>query len=288
MTTRTGSHLRSRWPAWAEESRVDDGLAAQAYEATPSGCRAALKTGLALAFLHFGQCPSQVLEERSEPDLGFWRHTAEFPAPWAVIAFTGGYAAAARLAAACVPALLAGVSLIGAVCVDGPPTIQALAALELAGVEDILQLDAAGLCALLEETQPGPGRLVLLHSGELDSVAHAARALNLPLYQERRSPTLAIPDPKPFDMDALAFAQGAALEHALEPAHPIAPNAVYIAEASAKALCRTNRLGPHDTATLALCPGTEGFWLHAGLNPAFFRARRRAFGTITNEPRSPE
>ena len=45
----------ARWPEWAEEARLDDELTAKAYEATPPSCRAALKTGLALAHMHFGQ-----------------------------------------------------------------------------------------------------------------------------------------------------------------------------------------------------------------------------------------
>ncbi|MDR1855592.1 MAG: hypothetical protein LBR22_00295 [Desulfovibrio sp.] len=284
MPTSAGSSLRSRWPEWAEAMRVDDGLVAEAYDATPAGCRAALKTGLALAFLHFGQQPKRVLEERTEPELGFWRHVADDPAPWAMVAFPCDYTAAARIAAACVPALLAGVPLVGAASIGGPPSTQALAALELSGVEDILQLDVAGLCALLEEAQPGNGRLVLLHAGELESCAHAARILNLPCHQERRPPILAIPDPAAFDLEALGFAHGAALTPALEPAHPVAPDAVFIAEAGAKTLCRASRHGPHDTARLALCPGTEGFWLHQGLGPAFFRTRRRAFGTFNPNP----
>ena len=167
----------ARWPEWAEEARLDDDLAAAAYEATPPACRAALKTGLALAHMHFGQSPGCLRESRGDPHLGFWRHTASFPAPWAVLAFTPEYAAAARLTAACVPALLADVPLVGAVCVGGAPHRAALVSLELSGVEDIFCLDETGLCALLEESQPGPGRLVLLHKGELDNVARAASGL---------------------------------------------------------------------------------------------------------------
>ena len=39
------------WPQWAEDARLDDALAAAAYEATPAHLRAAVKTGLALAHM---------------------------------------------------------------------------------------------------------------------------------------------------------------------------------------------------------------------------------------------
>ena len=78
----------ARWPEWAEEARLDDELTAKAYEATPPSCRAALKTGLALAHMHFGQSQGCLREERRDGHLGFWRHRASFPAPWAVLAFT--------------------------------------------------------------------------------------------------------------------------------------------------------------------------------------------------------
>ncbi|MGE9984806.1 hypothetical protein [Desulfovibrio sp. SGI.169] len=263
------------WPEWAEDARLDDDLAASAYEGTPPSCRAALKTGLALAHMHFGQSPGCLREDRRDSHLGFWRHTASFPAPWSVLAFTPEYAAAARLTAACAPALLAGVPLVGAVCVGGAPHRAALVSLELSGVEDIFTLDEAGLCALLEECQPGPGRLVLLHGGELDNVARAARALGLPCYEERRAPVLVLPEPDAFDLDILAFAQGDALKQALEAARPAPPAAIYLRPEAA----RGHGSFSHVEA-LVLSPGCEGFWLHAGLTPGFFMVSRLAFGPL--------
>ena len=210
------------WPQWTEEARLDDALAAAAYEATPAHLRAAVKTGLALAHMHFGECTTSQRNEIRNTHLGFWRRSIAHPAPWAVIAFTPAYAAAARLAAACMPALLGGVPLVGAVCVGGAPGNNALVTLELAGVEDIFVMDSAGLCTLLEETQPGPGRLVLLHRGELDGVAGAARTLELPCYEERRSthPCASPPTPptlRPWRPWAIA-ARGAPA-----PSHIVAP-----------------------------------------------------------------
>ncbi|WP_298033508.1 hypothetical protein [uncultured Desulfovibrio sp.] len=276
----------ARWPEWAEKARLDDDLAAAAYEATPPSCRAALKTGLALAHMHFGQSLGCLREGRRDPHMGFWRHTASFPAPWAVLAFTPEYAAAARLTAACVPALLAGVPLVGAVCVGGAPHSAALVSLELSGVEDIFLLDETGICSLLEESQPGPGRLVLLHKGELENLARAARMLDLPCYEERRAPALILPNPDAFDMDILAFAQGDALKHALEPARAALPATIYLKPEAARDHCKARRPGPfRHMDSLALSPGCEGFWLHAGLTPDFFTVSRLAFGPLQSIPR---
>ena len=269
------------WPQWAEEARLDDALAAAAYEATPAHLRAAVKTGLALAHMHFGESTTSQRNEIRNTHLGFWRRSIAHPAPWAVIAFTPAYAAAARLAAACMPAQLGGVPLVGAVCVGGTPGNNALVTLELAGVEDIFVMDSAGLCTLLEETQPGPGRLVLLHRGELDAVAGAARALELPWYEERRSPVLCLPKPEAFDLEALAFAQAEALETALDTSLRLSPDATYLAPVAALGHCRERRTGPFPySGAPAITPGCEGFWLHPGLTPDFFRVQRQAFGLL--------
>ncbi|MDR2820184.1 MAG: hypothetical protein LBB60_06620 [Desulfovibrio sp.] len=267
------------WPRWTEAARVDEAASARAYETTPPACRTALKTGLALAHMHFGQRTGRRREERCDDHPGFWRHSNSFPAPWAIVAFTPGYTAAARLAAACVPALLAGVPLLGAVCVGGAPSDAALVSLELCGVEDVFLLDTTGLSALLEECQPGPGRLLLLHSGELDGALRTARVLDMPCYEERRPPTLVLPDPEAFDLQALTFAQGEALEHALEPSRPPMPAALYLKPDAAQGHCKAHKFGPfYYAASLALSPGCEGFWLHKGLTPDFFRIERLAFG----------
>lgn len=269
------------WPDWADTTRVDDALAEQAYEHASPACRTALKAGLALTHVHFGESSGFCHEQRRETQAGFWRHSASFPAPWALIAFTPGYTAAARLMAAAAPALLAGVPLVGAACVGGKPSPEALVALELCGVEDIFILDEVSLSAFLEESRPGPGRLVLLHTGELDHAAHAARVLGVPYREERRAPALILSDPEAFDIAVLRFAQGQALDAALEPARPIIPEALYLKPGGARGHCKAPKHGPFRfSASIALAPGCEGFWLHQEITPEFFRVTRRAFGPL--------
>ena len=71
------------WPQWAEDARLDDDLAAAAYEATPAPLRAAVKTGLALAHMHFGESTTSQRNEVRNAHLGFWRRSIAHPAPWA-------------------------------------------------------------------------------------------------------------------------------------------------------------------------------------------------------------
>ncbi|MBE6441180.1 MAG: hypothetical protein E7022_02455 [Desulfovibrio desulfuricans] len=284
VTARPGM---ARWPQWAEAFRLDDDMAAAAYEATPARLRAVVKTGLALAHMRFGEATEERCGEVRNANLGFWRAATAAPVPWAVVAFTPQYAAAARLTAACAAARLGGAPLVGAACVGGAPAQAALVSLELSGVEDVFTLDAAGLRALLAETAPAPGRLVLLHTGALDETARAARELGIPCFEERRPPALSLPQPEAFDLEALAFAQAEAYDSAraqgasgtpTDSAFAAAglPDALYLPAEAARTACLHGR----PPAPLLLTPGCEGFWLHPGLSPAFFRTRCEGFGAL--------
>lgn len=253
------------WPAWLEEARVDDGLAASAYEATPPRFRAALKTGLALAHFHFGERVTRVADTARHDRLGFLRVRSCVPAPWALIVISPAYAAAARLTAACAAALLAGVPRVGAVCLGGEPQSAALVSLELSGVEDIFRLDAGRFAALLDalavSSRPR-GRVVILHGGELEAILPDIRKRDIPCHEEHRPPRLRVEEKARIDRELLAFAHGGAT--ALTAAD--APDAVFRADAEAA-----------PDAPLTLCPGCEGFWLHPGLDPQFFTVSRQAF-----------
>ena len=224
--------------------------------------------------MHWGAADEARREEVRAERLGFWRASASGPAAWAVLAFSPAYAAPCRLAAACVPALLAGVPLLGAVCLGGVPAPSACVSLELTGMEDIFTLDVKALRRLLAEIGPGPGRLALLHRGELAEIAAAARQAGIPCWEERRPPTLSMPDPAPFDLDALAFAHGADVVP-VSGADAGRADALYLSPDAAR---QAVAVGVGDV--LALAPGSEGFWLHSGLSPAFFRRRALAFGPL--------
>ena len=262
----------NQWPLWTEDLRLDDALADNAYETTPPSWRAAIKTGLALAHLHFGQHTGKRWSATDETQAGFWARDCEMPAPWVIIAFTPAYDAAARLAAACIPAILAGVPLIAAVCVDGTPQKSVLVSLELTGIEDIFLLDQKALCTLLQEMLPHTGRLVALHTGELRPVLQVAQHIGLRCFEENHPPALSLPQPECFDPELLAFAHG---KTALTTSHNNQqPEAVYLPNPAEA--CEATPFQTHE-AFLTIMPGCEGFWLHHSLTPQFFRLHHHAF-----------
>ena len=269
-----GAAAGAFWPEWLEAARVEDSIAGRAYEATPSRFRAALKTGLALAHFHFGESLTRREESACNGRLGFRRGAIYEAAPWALLVFAPAYAAAARLTAACVAARLAGVAQVGAICLGGEPVAPALVSLELSGVEDVFQLEGDRFAALMDELAGrcdtrAPGRVVLLHAGELDEVAEHIRARNIPCFEERRPPRLRVDADTGIDREILSFAHGgpAALDAALTAAG--SADSVYRAAAASAT--------PAPDAPLTLCPGCEGFWLHPGLGPEFFTVSRQLF-----------
>lgn len=269
----------SPWPAWLEDSRVDDSLIASAYETTQPRFRAAIKTGLAMIHFHFGESATCRDETVHNGRLGFLRGRSRFPAPWALIVIPPAYAAAARLTAACATALLAAVPYVGAICLGGVPQAAALVSLELSGIEGIFHADAASFTTLLDglATGPGPrGRLVILQSGELGDIVQAARQHDIPSYDEQRPPRLRVEEGTAIDRELLAFAHGgmAALDDALTATGPV--DAIFRPQAAT--------LPPAPDAPLTLCPGCEGFWLHTGLTPEFFTVSRQAFASWTPLP----
>lgn len=276
-----------QWPAHLENFRVPDEVCASAYEAAAPQCRAAIKTGLALGMAHYEQertSGGHCRRERRDARLGYWQSSGRHPAPWAIAAFSPSYAAAARLAAVALCAQLAETPLLGAVCVGGMPAGPVLTALELCGVEDIFCMDPADLCALLEEL-PAPGRLALLHAGELDGIAATARVLSLRMFEERGAPTLAVQRPELFDEQVLRFCHGDdAVERALMPGAG-RPEAIFTAAGSARAHSKVRDGGPFRSGAiplgrLSLSPGCEGLWLHADLSPDFFSVFRHGFGLL--------
>ena len=92
------------WPSWVEQHRIDDALTAAAYENAGPAARAALKTAMAMYFRYDDSTREIIHEYRSDHMSGFWRSRTVFPAPWAIVAVTPRYVAAARVLAALMPA----------------------------------------------------------------------------------------------------------------------------------------------------------------------------------------
>ena len=222
----------------------------------------------------------------ASPRRGFRRTATDGPAPFALVAFPASLRSPARLAAALMPAILAGVPLTGAFCLGGEPTPEVLVTLELAGVEDAFALPAAEFTRLTGELPQC--RVVLLHG--LDENALPERG-DLPgrIWREDALPLFLLPQvycrgrraaglrPRP-DCTAQALhgeAARAVLDGGPLPG-PCLPAAVLEEDEAARLAWR----GEGAPVELLLTPGCEAFWLHPGLTPDFFRCRRRAFSLL--------
>ncbi len=266
------------WPQWLDRYRVQDAALGSAYAHTPASCRAALKSGIALAFFHFGQSQGLLHSLRRDQHLGYLRKASKSPAPWAVIAFPASYSAAARLTCACICAQLADVRLIGAFCIGGQPSPQALVSLELAGIEDIFALEDKEVVRLLSTIPEAPrGRLALLDAEKMPAIREQAYTLRIPVFEERQEPELFFADADAFQPEILRFCQGEAAATALRnDPHKISfLDAIYAKDATAE---------PENTnVRLTLSPGCEGFWLFQGLDPDFFCENRLEFAPLLSK-----
>jgi hypothetical protein len=259
----------SCWPQWLDDCRIDDDALAQAYDSTPLPLRAAVKQCMALCHAVYGEGASADSHTVTDAALGFWHSHSRQPAPWALLIISPAYAAAARMAAALMPAILARVPRIGAVCVGGIPSLAARLTLELTGVEDSFIVNDDELDALLQSmNKSGAGRVLLLHAGELAHSASMVRKAGIACFEECRPPLLLAAQDCALDPTVLAFAHGAncplvtnnAASPHTEP-QPPARTAYYYAAAPSQ---------PPLSHSLVLAQGMEGCWLHAGLSRAFF------------------
>lgn len=273
------------WPEDLDARRIPDQASAEAYDVTPPPLRGCIKNTLALTHAVYGERPDSLEHRIVDSARGFARATRAEPVPWAVVAFTPAYAAGPRLAAALMPALLAHVPLLGAVCVGGRPSVAARVVLELAGVEDAFCLDQASLSRLLRDMRRGGvGRLALLHGGELASLRETAAELRLPVWEEARPPRLQIAAGSGHERAHIAWGHPDAplTEISMQDlvARPDTPTSD-TSEADAIFCDPEQEIASLRRAPLVLLPGMEGCWLHADLSPLFFTRTATALGTAT-------
>ena len=103
-----------------EACRVPDERLAGAYEETSAAHRSWIKTTLALAEATYPAPPSRLTITSENAAAGFGFARTRETAPWAVLLIGEGYASAVRLAAAIMPARLAGVEPVFAVWTGSP------------------------------------------------------------------------------------------------------------------------------------------------------------------------
>ena len=278
-------------PAWLDTLRPDDRLAAAAYENSPAPLRALLKSAIALYFQLWGETPSETAHSVRNAAAGFAWERAEGPVSWTLAVMDPAYASPARLLAALMPAVLAGVEMILLVWPDKPPAPVQSVALDLAGLENRYVMPSAGDSAptvtdlIRELTAQGEGRLLLFptersrFSPLFQAVRETARALRVRLWQDRPAPCIAL------IADGADSAGEAALRDRLQWAHGDA--VVQVVSPGKRpgrndfAACCTARPAAFEEpaaayAPLLLGPGMEACWVHEGLSPRFFRLARHA------------
>lgn len=266
------------WPQWLEECRIDDAAMAQAYDSTALPLRAAVKNCIALCHAVYGEGASATVHSITNSAAGYWHSRSTQAAPWALLLFSPAYTAASRMAAALMPAILAHVPRIGALCVGGMPSQAARLTLELTGVEDGFISDEDDALALVQTMHSlGAGRLMLLHTGELAALASAARKAGIVCFEECAEPHLVVAQGHSIHADILHFAHGAACPVLHEQAESKAActqySAYYCSTAPAQAL-------PYD---LVLTQGMEGCWLHKALSREFFTNTSIKAGMLEHE-----
>lgn len=258
-----------RVPAWLEAARVSDSLCARAYAETPDPCRTALKTGIALADFHFGLLAGSHERSRSLPQAGYWEKERAAPADWALIVLDAKISAAALVSAAAILPLLAGVSRVIAVSIADTPAQEALMALEMCGVADIFKVKLEQFNGLVTSfaRQAQAGRLVFCCA--LPALWRDA-AYPVPWRRCDCEPKLLLLEHDKFSPQVLRFLYGQI--KAGEPDAGAVYDAVFTSETANIPPCR-----------LAITPGCEGFWLHAGLEPGFFRPGRICLGRMEEQ-----
>lgn len=256
-------------PDWLDECRISSILSGNAYESTPAPFRAAIKTGIALTWFYFSPKAPRLDIQLENSHLGFSCRTITRPVDWTVIIFPPEFSAAARIAAAASLASVADVEVILAVCVAGEPTQPVLAALELCGIEDVFSLQAEKIPALLAEMEASNscGSIIILHDGQLASLAAVIASACPRLYEEKKPPNIAVGGDGAFSGELLAFCHG---NYVCNPDMRVdAFFGIYEPE--------DYRSGIDESAPLLVNPGCEGFWLFPGLGLEFFQQSINVF-----------
>ncbi|MCC8193064.1 MAG: histidinol dehydrogenase [Deltaproteobacteria bacterium] len=260
------------FPDRINDRLVPDDVFAEAYDVLTPGERAVIKTAIARMAAVRGVAHSASRRAATDMRQGFSLHESRGPVAWTVVLWDEAYAGPARVLAALVPAMLAGVPdiLTCRVVRDGTPFPKpVLAALELAGQELAAEcgpedaLDLAAHCC----GQNARGRLILL--GRDAVYADIGR-----IAAERDTPLLRYGAPVRIGIAASTFAAPVSND-SLRLAHPDAAlvpfegdaaqgafSAVFCAEAAVP--------GYLGSAPLVLTPGNEAYWSWPGLSRNFF------------------
>lgn len=262
----------SFFPEWLDAFVVDDEQFGTAYDTVPDNRRAWLKTTIARLHVLYGT--PQVTWGRQE---NHWRQghisIAETrPVDWAAIVVDSQYASGVRLLAAAMMPLLSGVENILVVFTGNTPIAsEALAALELAGVEMAVHVDAEKSSVLLAELLGlGAGRILALGTTAREVVHHVGVGLcGVTSWLEPVFSSIGIVGDTAIDRDLLTWA------------HPdfnildVAEDDLSSLSGVAAVCCESDVVDNiPDTVPVSLGAGQEGCWIWPELQPQWFMHRR--------------
>ena len=261
-------------PDWLESFRPDDDLYANAYEGTPAGLRALLKTAIAFAFHRWKADADESHMQTKSLRAGFCRAETSRPADWVLAVVSEDFASPARLLAALVPAIIAGTGRI-AVVSPAPFAPAVSTALELSGLEDSFVLDDARTADLYEDLRAASsdGRVIVLGGGAQLSAGqkdllHRASADGVPEFRDHAAPRLLSLYGKT-DGDACGLSADEVKKRLLW----LHPDAVLLDEPEdgMQAIFAPEGAALPFRVPLTAGPGMEACW--QSLSPEFFRTR---------------
>ena len=260
------------FPDLPDDFLVADAAFAEAYDACSSEERASVKTAIARMAAVSGVADTVVRHTHARMRQGFSLHATSCPASWAMVLWDSAYTSPARVLAALMPAILAGVPniLVCRVVQDGTRFPQGLlAALELAGQELVAECGPEDALALVSRCcgEDARGRVILLgQDAVFGGIGRVAAERGVPLLwygAPARIGIVASSFAGPVDDAALRFAHPEAVLAAFEEGGAQeAFSAIFCAEAAV-----LQYLGE---APLVLSPGNESYWVWPGLFRDFF------------------
>jgi len=284
------------FPHWVWERTVPDEVFARAYDALDGRRRAWIKKTIAQVHALAGPMADPLGEWTVDHRQGFVSRRRVAPLGCAVLFLDDSCTSAPQAVAAAVPMLLSGVPNLCAVRVQGGPPApdDVLAALELAGLETVFQLDEAQARLFMTFlVESGPAVALFHGQGQaLDGLRTAAGYVAPPLrlwrpFAVERVGVLAGPGCQ-WDWPILAWTHGCASVdvYGARTAIPGLPPGGRRRPGGLRALLAGGYpvlYVPHDmlpqalqAAPLALAPGQEGCWAWPGLDTRLFHGQSLA------------
>lgn len=258
-------------PEEFRQHQIDDIHFEEAYDLMEPQHRVWIKTTLALTGAFYSIFPGRTISTQANMSIGFQLQKTFEPFHWTILLLDEHYMSAPRVAAAIMPAQLAGVKNIIAVWTSKSNRLTAeeispilLTTLELSGVHIALTLTHTEIPLLIHQlTKIGIGNLLYFLKEE--DILHISTIPVIPSWKEYTSHRLVIEKDAGINTEILQWAHPhSTIEQiATEPYSEDIPDALYCANSSSKSYTsyRIPRIFHN---------GLEAYWIHPTLSPTSF------------------